>query len=266
MKTIDYYEISKRKLKYLNYSQRTIDIYTHYIDKFVKESKVPPSRLNANHFSKYLQGFNFTSISQQNQVISALKFFYKKVLNKKYGKVEFDRPRKEKKLPVIIDHKTLVQKIERIPNIKHKAILSIAYSVGLRVSEIINLKISDIDSERMLLYIKEGKGKKHRVLPLSENVLKILRIYYKEYKPEVFMFNGQGKQKYSQSSCQAICKKYISPTTTIHKLRHSCFTHLLESGTDIRIIQKLAGHQNIKTTEIYTHVANNILSKIKTPI
>ena len=118
----------------------------------------------------------------------------------------------------------------------------------------------------MIIHIKNAKGKKDRVVPLSQNVLDLLRLYYKEYKPKEYLFNGQNKPQYSIKSCQNIFKKYIDSKSHIHILRHSCFTHLLESGLDIRIIQKIAGHSNIKTTEIYTHVSNNILNKVKLPI
>ena len=222
--------------------------------------------LNSNDFQNYLDNYNFTSVSQQNQVINSIRFLYKEVLNKKYDKVSFKRPRTEKKLPKVIDSDVILDKINKISNLKHKTILTLTYSVGLRVSEVVNLKIVDIDSKRMLISIINGKGRKDRIVPLSQKVLELLRIYYKEYKPKEHLFNGQKTNKYSIKSVQTIYKKYIDNTTSVHNLRHSCFTNLLESGTDIRIIQKIAGHSNIKTTEIYTHVSNNILSKVKLPI
>jgi site-specific recombinase XerD len=139
-------------------------------------------------------------------------------------------------------------------------------SSDLRVSEITNLKIEDIDSKRMIIHIKNAKGKKDRIVPLSQRVLDLLRDYWKEYKPKEYLFNGQSGGKYSINSCQKIYKKYIDEASSIHTLRHSSFTNLLESGTDLRIIQKIAGHSSSKTTEIYTHVSNQLLSKVKLPI
>jgi len=262
MKKIDYYEIAERKLKYLNYSDRSIKVYLFYINQFLSNVNIEPSKLNSNNFQSYLDNYKFTSISQQNQVINAIRFLYKEVLGKKYDKVSFKRPRSEKKLPKVLDQETIKSKLIQIQNLKHRTILSLTYSVGLRVSEIVNLKIEDIDSKRMIIHIKNAKGRKDRVVPLSQNILGLLRDYYKMYKPKEFIFNGQNTPQYSIASCQAIYKKYIDPNSSIHTLRHSSFTGLLENGVDLRIIQKIAGHSSSKTTEIYTHVSNQILSKV----
>jgi site-specific recombinase XerD len=154
----------------------------------------------------------------------------------------------------------------KIQNLKHKAILTLTYSVGLRVSEVVNLKIEDIDSKRMLIHIKNAKGRKDRLVPLSPNVLNLLREYFKQYRPVEYLFNGQTSNQYSIGSCQKIYKLYIDQNSSIHTLRHSSFTNLLENGTDLRIIQKIAGHSNVKTTEIYTHVSNQILQKVNLPV
>jgi len=138
--------------------------------------------------------------------------------------------------------------------------------VGLRVSEVISLKIEDIDSKRMIIHIKNAKGRKDRVVPLSQKVLELLREYFKQYRPKEYLFNGQNSLKYSSSSCNQIVKKYLGEKYHIHQLRHSCATNLLENGTDLKIIQKILGHSNVKTTEIYTHVSNQLLSKVNLPI
>jgi integrase len=213
-----------------------------------------------------LSNYPYTSISQQNQIINAVKFLYEKVLDRKYGKVCFERPRKEKHLPQVIDKELILTKLATMQNKKHKAIIMLAFSVGLRVSEVINLKIEDIDSNRMIINIRQAKGRKDRVVPLSENVLKMLREYFKEYKPKTYLFNGQFDSKYSTTSCNQIVKHNIGNGFHFHLLRHSCFTSLLEQGTDLRIIQKIAGHSSSKTTEIYTHVSNQLLSKVALPI
>lgn len=142
----------------------------------------------------------------------------------------------------------------------------LAYSVGLRVSEVINLKLTDIDSQRMVILIKNGKGKKDRIVPLSENVLKTLREYFKKYRPKKYLFEGQNRDTYSATSCNKIVKNYLGQSYHFHTLRHSSFTSMLEAGTDLRLIQKIAGHASSKTTEIYTHVSNNLLQKANLPM
>lgn len=177
MKKTNYYEISNQKLKYLNYSDRTIKSYLFYINQFLSSVNISPTRLTSSDFQSYLDSYNFTSVSQQNQVINAIKFLYKEILNKKYDKVNFKRPKSEKKLPKVIDHNHIINQLSKIENIKHKSILTLTYSVGLRVSEITNLRIEDIDSKRMLIHIKNAKGRKDRIVPLSQNVLELLRIF-----------------------------------------------------------------------------------------
>ena len=266
MKKTNYYEICNQKLKYLNYSDRTIKSYLFYINQFLNTIKISPTRLTSGDFQSYLDNYNFTSVSQQNQVINAIRFLYKFGLEKKYDKVSFKRPKSEKKLPKVIDGEFIKQQLSKIENIKHKSILTLTYSVGLRVSEVVNLKIEDIDSKRMIIHIKNAKGRKDRIVPLSQTVLELLRNYFTVYKPKTYLFNGQTSLKYSPNSCNKIVKKYLGENYHIHQLRHSCFTNLLEFGVDLRIIQKIAGHSNVKTTEIYTHVSNQLLSKIKLPI
>lgn len=267
MKNQKIIKICEQKFIYLNYSPRTKENYISHIKRFLQSlGDKQIAHCNANDFQTYLDTYNFTSVSQQNQVINAIRFLYKEVLNKKYDKVSFKRPRSEKKLPRVINGRFIKDKLSQIKNIKHRAILTLTYSVGLRVSEVVNLKIEDVDSKRMLIHIKNAKGKKDRIVPLSQHVLELLRDYFKEYRPKEFLFNGQNSLKYSVGSCQKIYKKYIDKDSSIHTLRHSSFTNLLESGTDLRIIQKIAGHSSSKTTEIYTHVSNQLLSSVKLPV
>lgn len=259
-------KICEQKLIFLNYSNNTKNIYIHYIKEFISSIEKQVVHLNSTDFQNYIDNYKFTSISQQNQVINSIRFLYKFGLDKKYDKVSFTRPKKEKKLPQIIESEFLKEKINQIRNLKHKSIISLGYSVGLRVSEVINLKIEDIDSKRMIINIKNSKGRKDRIVPLSPNILTLLRDYYQEFKPMEYLFNGQNSLQYSSESCNQLVKKYISPKYHFHLLRHSCFTHLIESGVDSRIIQKIAGHSNIKTTEIYMQVSTNILNKVPLPI
>lgn len=261
-------KIFDEKLRYKNYSNNSIKLYITYLKFFLEKELVKdPYSVTTHQIVSFLENQTYTSISQQNQYIGSLKLFAKYILKKKeihLSKIE--RPKSEKKLPRVINNNQIKECLSKINNVKHKAILTLTYSVGLRVSEIINLKINNIDSKRMLIYIENGKGRKDRIVPLSENVLVLLREYFILYKPIEYLFNGQNRLKYSIGSCQKIFKKYINNNDHIHTLRHSCFTNLLENGTDIRVIQKIAGHSNIKTTEIYTHISNNLLSKVKLPI
>lgn len=259
-------KIANQKLKYFKYAERTIETYLHYIEKFLLSVDKYPQHLTSNDFQEYLNKYSFSSTSHQNQIISAIKFLYEKALNKKYNKIDFERPRKEKRLPKIIDSDYLLNKIDAILNIKHKAILMLAYSVGLRVSEVLNIKITDVDSTRMIIHVNNAKGNKDRIVPLSNNVLNTLREYFKVVRPEIYLFNGQRSLKYTASSCNKLVKQYIGEQYHFHLLRHTCFTNLLENGTDLRIIQKIAGHSCSRTTEIYTHVSNKLLNKVILPI
>jgi site-specific recombinase XerD len=267
MKNEKIIKICEQKFIYLNYSPKTKDNYLIHISKFVKHiGDRQIIHCSAKHFQTYLDNYSFSSISQQNQVINAIRFLYKYGLEKKYDKVSFKRPRSEKKLPQIIEKEFLLEKISKISNLKHKAIISLAYSTGMRVSEVCNLKISDIDSKRMLITIRQAKGRKDRVVPLSETILVLLRNYFKVYRPKEYLLNGQSSLRYSHRSCNQIVKKYVGADYHFHLLRHSTATTLLESGTDVRVIQKILGHQSVKTTEIYTHVSKTLLNKVKLPI
>ena len=267
MKNQKIIKICEEKFIYLNYSPRTRDNYLSHIKPFLESlGDKQIIHCSSNDFQSYLDNYNFTSVSQQNQVINAIRFLYKEVLGKKYDKVNFKRPRSEKKLPKVIDGEFIKQQLSKIENIKHRAILTLTYSVGLRVSEVVNLKIQDIDSKRMLIHIKNAKGRKDRIVPLSQTALELLRDYFKQHKPKEYLFNGQITPQYSIGSCQKIYKKYIDKDSSIHTLRHSSFTNLLESGTDVTIIQKIAGHSSIKTTQIYLHVSNTNLTKVRLPI
>ena len=253
-------------LNYFRYSQRTVNIYQHYLIGFLNTVDKYSYHIVSDDFKSYLISYNFTSNSQQNQVISAIKFYYDKVLKKKYSKIDFSRPRKESKLPRVIDKQFLLDKIELISNKKHKAIIALPFSTGMRVSEVINLKIEDIDSKRMIIHIKNAKGRKDRIVPLTEKILFILRDYVRKFRPSEYLFQGQSKPKYSETSCNKIVKKYIGANYHYHLLRHSSATAMLEGGTDLRIIQSILGHKNSKTTEIYTHVSNSLLSQVQLPI
>ncbi len=181
---------------------------------------------------------------------------------------KIDRPRKDQRLPEVLSKEEIVNIIKHTNNIKHKCILSLLYSAGLRRGELINLKINDIDSKRMVIRVNKGKGNKDRITLLSTNVLCDLRTYFKEWKPKTYLFEGPNESQYSAKSIENILKNAakkagIKKRVTPHMLRHSFGTHLLEKGVDLRQIQVLMGHHSSKTTEIYTHVAVNTFAVIK---
>ena len=182
-----------------------------------------------------------------------------------------ERPRNEEKLPKVLLKEDILSIIEHTNNIKHRCIVSLLYSAGLRRSELLNLKVEHIDSKRMLIRIEGAKGNKDRYTLLSTTFLKELRQYYREWKPRTYLFEGPKSNKYSAESVAKIVKNTakkagIIMNVTPHVLRHSFATHLLENGTDLRYIQALLGHKNPKTTEIYTHVATNVFLQIKNPL
>jgi integrase/recombinase XerD len=261
-------EIFENKLRYKNYSHNTIKVYKQTLFQYFKETDCKdPYRVSTKEIVNYLETKSFSSVSQQNQFIGCLKLFARYILNKKDIHLDkIERPKTEKKLPRVIDKDFLLDKISKIENLKHKAIITLAFSTGMRVSEVCNLKLEDIDYKRMLILIKNGKGRKDRFVPLSSVVLNLLREYLEQYKPKEYAFNGQFGLQYSHRSCNEIVKKYVGSDYHFHLLRHSCFTTLLETGTDLQIIRQLAGHQNIRTTQIYCHVSNKTLSKINLPI
>lgn len=210
----------------------------------------------------------------ENQVHSrynAVKFYFEHVLKREKIFIEIPRPKKHQKLPKVISVQDIKKLFEVTVNLKHNTMLKLCYGMGLRVSEIINLKIRDIDSGNMQVFIERGKGKKDRYVNLPESILEQLRIYYKTYKPKIFLFEGQYGGQYSIRSAQkvfenALKKAKINKSIGIHGLRHSYATHLLESGTDIAFIQQLLGHSNIKTTLLYTSVSKKSLKNVQSPL
>ena len=244
-------EIYIKILTNRNYSNRTIETYVCYLERFLKDMGKNPYHITLKDIKEYLLNTVYTSCSHQNQVIGSVKLFARYILNKKEVHLsKIERPKKEKKLPLVIESEYLKQTIASITNLKHKAILSLGYGCMMRVSEVLNLKASDIDSKRMLITIRNSKGKKDRIVSLPHNLLIILRAYFKEYKPKQYLFNGVNDNRYTASSCNKIVKKYLGSKYHFHALRHSGATALLENGTDVSIIQIILWHSSIKTTMI----------------
>lgn len=247
-------------------SESTRNTYKYCVSKFLnyfvnyKEPKEIPNTM----IKVWL--LRFDTLNTRKQMLCSINAFYKLSVGMPQKIKSIQYPKKSRSLPKVIDKTFLIRKISEVKNIKHKAIISLAYSVGLRVSEVINLKINDIDSSRMIIHIRIAKGRKDRVVPLSQSILGLLRLYFKEYKPKEYLFNGQTKLKYTSSSMNKIVKKYLGNDYHFHQLRHSSFTSMVESGTSLGVVQKIAGHNNIKTTMIYTHISNEFLKQAITPI
>ena len=268
-------ETYELKLRELRYSEHTIRSYTNLFEEFINYyhrfdiDRIDETMITA--FLRYLVIERKVSISYQNQAINAIKFYYERVLGGQRKVYLVDRPRTETKLPVVLSQEEVCEILKATVNLKHKAILMTIYSAGLRISEAIQLKVSDIDSQRMQIRITQAKGKKDRYTLLAVKTLDLLRQYVRMYKPKFWLFEGQKGEQYSNSSIQAILKVSLSKTkiqkrVTVHTLRHSFATHLLESGTDLRYIQNLLGHGSSKTTEIYTHVTTRGFEQIKSPL
>ncbi len=239
-------------LKATGKADKTIRTYRACLVKFFNHFKLHPSNISVQMIEQYQIS---TSPSQQRQMTNALRILYRDVLNMPKKAVKIPYAQHEKKLPEIFEREWLLEKLNAIPNTKHKAILSLMYSVGLRRSELLNMKITDIDSRRMQIKVVQGKGKKDRYLPLSESLLDLLREYFRSDRPWLFLFEGIKGQPYSATSLRNICLKYLGEGAHPHMLRHSFATHMLERGTDSRFIQSMPGHSSGRTTEIYTHVA-----------
>ncbi len=264
----------RRYLKNKRYSESTIESYCTSVTSFFGYLLKPPNQVTIDDF----QDFNYRYIveqglsrSLQNTVVSALKLFYKKFSEYKLDLEIMERPHRQKKLPTILSTDEIKRMIEVTRNIKHRTIISLTYSAGLRMSEIIGLRLNDIDSSRMVIQIVQAKGFKDRAVTLSPKVLILLRKYFLAYKPKTYLFEGQVGCKYSSESIGKVIKKAASRAgirkrISTHTLRHSYATHLLEAGVDLRYIQVLLGHSSSRTTEIYTHVSNRSLSAISSPI
>jgi len=263
------------RLEQERYSESTIKTYTHYFKEFIIAfenrdlTDIKNDEINT-YILKLIKERQISS-SQQNQRINAIKFYYEKVLRGEKEYYQIDRPRKERKLPDILSKEEIAGMMDATENIKHKCLIALIYSCGLRRSEAINLKLGDIDSQRMLIKIRGAKGKKDRYVQLAKSILTLLRDYYKKDRPETWLFEGTKGKQYSATSIyntvkdlaqKAGIKKRVYP----HILRHSFATHHLEQGTDLRFIQEILGHESSKTTEIYTHVSKSELSKFRNPI
>jgi site-specific recombinase XerD len=262
-------------MKIARYSENTIRTYTSVLHTFFTYYHTyPPKTITEEQIRQYLlyivEKRNITA-AYQRQVVNAIKFYYEKVLGKKLNPMHVQRPRSSKKLPVVLSEDEVKLLLSQVVNLKHKCILYTIYSAGLRRSEVLHLKLADIDSERNCIIIKNAKGNKDRNTLLSSKLLLLLRKYYKKYKPKEYLFEGVNGGKYSVTSIRkifgrALASSGIKKDAHLHTLRHSFATHLLERGTDLRYIQSLLGHSSSKTTEIYTHITSKGFDTISSPL
>ncbi|WP_346859501.1 site-specific tyrosine recombinase/integron integrase [uncultured Draconibacterium sp.] len=266
-----YFEMLTQK----RYSRSTIKTYVAYFKDFLHYfSERDPKEIGGEEINAYiLELINIWDIttSEQNQRINAIKFYFEKVLRKARQVYEIERPRKEKILPDILSKEEVGAILKTTENLKHKTLLSTIYSCGLRRSELVHLKVDDVDSKRMMIKISGAKGKKDRYVQLSKVLLKLLRQYYREYKPGFWLFEGQKGGQYSPENIAILLKNAaqrakITKRVYPHMLRHSFATHQLEQGVDIRFIQAWLGHESVKTTQRYTHVSEHNFKNFKNPL
>lgn len=275
MTTNPHLEHFKNYLISQRYSPNTIKTYTDALGVFFHyHSNKVPEQLGISEIIEFNTGYILRknlSASYQNQVINAIKLFYRNRFNRVMDLNNIQRPRREKRLPNVLSKQEVKAILEAPTNLKHRAMLSLIYACGLRRSELLNLTLKDVLSDRNLLYIRQSKGKKDRVVPISHKTIEMLRDYYKAFKPKSWLFEGQyAGYHYSERSLQLVLKQALQKAgnqkpVSLHWLRHSYATHLLESGTDLRYIQELLGHSSSKTTEIYTHVTTKSLQQIRSP-
>ena len=265
----------KHWMQHRRYSPQTVKVYTQalmvFLAYFKGKSAMDFRMSDLVEFNNRYILDRGCSLSYQNQVINAIRLYFAWCGNTAMEGVSLQRPRREHRLPSVLSKQEVKAILAAPRNLKHRCMLSIIYSCGLRRGELLALKPADIDSARGMVLIRQGKGRKDRMVTLSPKLLELLREYYRQYRPAVWLFEGQqAGQPYDERSLQqvlksAIHKAGIDKPVTLHWLRHSYATHLLEAGTDLRVIQELLGHSSSKTTEIYTHVSTRLLSQVTSP-
>jgi len=262
----------RQEMKLRKFSLKTIKSYLHYITNFLKYTSKSPRAVTGDEVRDYLEDLADKNVSSStlNSAYSALLFYFGKILHRRFF-VNIPRAKKSKKLPEVFTVVEVKKILGTIKNVKHKLFLGLMYSSGLRLSETICVKVGDLNFKEKLLIVRSGKGDKDRMTILSDKVAGVLEKYVKNKQPNDLTFESNRGGKLSERSAQkafeeALKASGIKRHGTCHSLRHSFATHLLENGTDIRYIQELLGHAKLQTTQIYTHVANNNLKNIKSPL
>jgi integrase/recombinase XerD len=258
-----------------NYSSNTQQLYIDRVAKFAQYFGKSPELLGPEEirtYQVYLMKEKGASWSMLNQTVCALRFLYRITLGKEWAIQHIPAPKKEIKLPVVLSQDEVSRFFESLPNLKHRAILMTAYAAGLRVSEVVSLRVADIDSQRMMIRIELGKGRKDRYVMLSPNLLELLRAYWKIARPNDRLFPGRGRHGHiTRERIYQVCVKAsaaagLTQRATVRALRHSFATHLLEAGTNIRVIQILLGHRSLRTTARYTHVSRETVCSTSSPL
>ncbi|MFN7690307.1 MAG: tyrosine-type recombinase/integrase [Bacteroidota bacterium] len=265
----------RRWLEGKRYSANTIKTYMEVLSLFlVYFCERPVGSLTNGDLSDYNNDYilrNKLSVSYQNQLVNAVKLFFRVVEGTTMDIEMIYRPRREKKLPNVLSKEEVKLILENTRNLKHKAMLSLIYACGLRSGELLKLLPEHVDSKRGVLVIKQAKGNKDRIAPIGQGILDLLRLYYTAFKPKRYLFEGMHVgEMYDARSLQLVLKQSLARTditkpVTLHWLRHSYATHLLENGTDLRYIQEILGHRSSRTTEIYTNVSTSSIRKIVSP-
>lgn len=260
------------ELKIRNFSPKTIKIYTYALQQYFTYKKIDLNKLDQNNIRQYLYHCEKKKISPQtrNIYLSAIKFYYYNII-KTQAKIQIPNAKKPYKLPTVLSRKEIKQILDVTKNAKHKLILALAYGAGLRVSEVVSLKVKDCDLDELILHIRQSKGQKDRITVIPEKLILDLQnhIAGKNSTDPLFSSERGGKlttRTLQKTFARSLKKSQIRKSATFHSLRHSFATHLLENGTDIRYVQELLGHQNIRTTQLYTHVTNPKLKNIKSPL
>lgn len=255
-------------------SWRTIKAYTNLLmGLFLAYPDIKPSQISRQQMEQYLLQkikVNRIGVNTQNQMINAFKAFYERLLQQQ-GKVVIQRPKKPKKLPNVFSKKEIEKLLKSVENLKHKAILVLVYSSGLRRSEVLDLQVQDIHFERKSIHIRQSKHNKDRYILLADSAAALLQKYLKAYKPKYWLFEGQAGGRYSECSIQAIYDKAkadakVNPRVTLHGLRHSYATHLVENGVPLHVVKEMLGHNSLKTTEIYLHISNQYRKQMRSPL
>jgi site-specific recombinase XerD len=265
----------ERDLRIRGFSDNTVKQYVYCVRNLVRHFMRPPDQLtldDINDFQLHLTKERRVAWSTFNVYVFALRIFFLHTLRRDWSITAIPYQKTGRKLPEILAGAELRALFGSVANIKHRAILMATYSAGLRLSEVVHLRVSDIDSQRMVIRVDQGKGRKDRCVPLSEALLPILRRYWKAARPDHWLFAGQiPNRPLTQSSVQRVFSKAktnaaIDKKVTVHSLRHSFATHLLERGTDIVTIQRLLGHRSLSSTQLYTHVAKNYVNQAGSPL
>ncbi len=264
-----------RDLEINGLSKSTQTAYIRHIKELAKFHKKSPDELSLEdlyQFQYYMKKEKNYSYSYYNQAVCALKFLYGFTLKKDWNIHQIPYQKRSKKLPLILSKEEIFELLRVIDSKRDKTIVCLLYSAGMRVSELVNLKVSDLDSKRMVINIHQGKGRKDRMVMLAENLLEILKQYWLESRPETYLFPGKVPgNPLTREAINNLLKKYaskagITKNVSPHTMRHSFATHMLEDGANIRIIQFLLGHRNVKTTTIYTHIAKNYINDTPSPL